>query len=191
MRTLLVVAHPRRASLTFACAERFAAAAQAQGCEIEWADLVREGFDASLHEEDEPDWAAPDKRYSPAVQAEMARVRRNDATVIVFPVWWWSFPAVLKGWVDRVWNHGFAYGGNGYPQRRVWMLALAGTNHEAYAKRGYDVALRTQLEVGVLEYCGVAERRLEILYGAIEGDAVAILERAAVLGREFPAGSGR
>jgi NAD(P)H dehydrogenase (quinone) len=187
MKTLLVVAHPRRQSLTFAVADAFAAAIQERDHEIEWADLVREGFDPVVLEPDEPDWSNPDKRYSAPVDAEMARVERNAATVLVFPIWWWSMPAMLKGWIDRVWNNGWAYGNRFYPQRRVWMLAIAGVGEDAYKKRRYDEALRTQLEVGVLEYCGIAERRLEVMYGAIEGEPYPqrILARARALGLDF------
>ncbi|HVI90569.1 MAG TPA: NAD(P)H oxidoreductase, partial [Dongiaceae bacterium] len=129
MRTLLVLAHPRRNSLSGAVAEAFAASATAKGHEIEWADLVAEGFDPVLREADEPDWNNPKKVYSPAVGQEMARIERNAATVMVYPVWWWSMPAILKGWIDRVWNHGWAYGGGAtYPHRRVWMLAVAGAD---------------------------------------------------------------
>ena len=187
MRTLLVVAHPRRNSLTFAAAEAFGNAAARSGATVEWADLVRERFDPLLHPEDEPDWNNPAKIYSAAVRTEIVRIERNEATVIVFPVWWWSMPAVLKGWIDRVWNNGWAYGGRTYPHRRVWMIGVAGTNHDAYRKRGYDEAMRTQLEAGVLEFCGVAEPRLEILYGATEGEAqaIAIASAAAALGESF------
>jgi NAD(P)H dehydrogenase (quinone) len=187
MRTLLVVAHPRPRSLTFAAAEAFAAELARVGMPVEWADLVAEGFDPVVGPPDEPDWADPGKVYSPAVCAEMARIERNEATVIVFPVWWWSVPAILKGWIDRVWNHGWAYGGHSYPHRRVWMIGIAGTSQDAYAKRGYDTAIRTQLEVGVLEYCGVEERRLELLYGAIESEAQAraVITGAAALGAEY------
>jgi len=183
--TLLVVAHPRRTSLTFAAAEAFASALDAAGETVEWVDLVREGFDASLGVADEPDWADPRKQYSAAVAEEMDRIRRHDATVIVFPIWWWSVPAILKGWIDRVWNHGFAYGGATYPHRRAWMIGIAGATDDAYRKRGYDEAMRVQLEVGVLEYSGVIERRLEILYGAIEGQSAVVIERARTLGVEF------
>jgi NAD(P)H dehydrogenase (quinone) len=185
VKTLLVVAHPRRTSLTFAAAEGFAKALSATGGSVEWADLVREGFDPSLGVADEPDWNDPAKRYSAAVTAEMERIRRNDATVLMFPVWWWYMPAILKGWIDRVWNHGFAYGGVAYPHRRVWMIAIAGAGEEAFRKRGYDEAMRVQLEIGVLDYSGVVERRLEVLYGAIEGREAAVIERASALGAEF------
>jgi len=187
MRTLLVVAHPRPTSLTAAAADAFAAALVKRGARIERADLVAEGFDPVLRPDDEPDWSNPSKVYSAAVRAEMARIERNEATVMVFPVWWWSLPAVLKGWIDRVWNHGWAYGGRDYPHRRVWMLGVAGTNEAGYRARGYDAAMRTALEVGLLEYCGVRERRFELLYGAIEGEeaARAVVARAAALGGEF------
>ncbi|MBS0374430.1 MAG: NAD(P)H oxidoreductase [Proteobacteria bacterium] len=187
MRALLVVDHPRADSLTHAVAREFAKSATAQGVEIEWADLAREGFDPVMTAADEPDWADPRKRYSEAVRTEMARLERNEASVLVFPVWWWSLPARLKGWIDRVWNHGFAYGDRHLPQRRVWLIGVAGAGESAYAARGYAEAMRTQLEVGVLEYCGVAERRFELLYGTIESaDAAATaVARAQALGREF------
>ena len=187
MKTLLVVAHPRQSSLTWAVADVFGAAIVARGYAVERANLVQEGFDPTLHPPDEPDWGDPVKTYSAVVQAEMRRIERNAATVLVFPVWWWSMPAILKGWIDRVWNNGWAYGAQQYPHRRVWMIGIAGVTKDSYAKCGYDDAMRVQLEVGVLEYCGIPERRMEILYGAIEGtDYVQeILVRARQLGAEF------
>jgi len=67
------------------------------------------------------------------------------------------------------------------------MIGIAGVARDSYASRGYDVAMRAQLEVGVLEYCGIPERRMEILYGAIEGTQYVqeILVRARQLGAEF------
>lgn len=182
---LLVTSHPRTDSLTAAVADAFVGTAS--GVRFERADLYAEGFDPSLGPEDEPDWDDPAKIYSKAVQAEMRRIERNAATVMVFPVWWWSVPAVLKGWIDRVWNHGWAYGEVNYPHRHVWMLAVCGNGTETYAKHGYDKAMRVQLEVGILEYCGVAAPRLEMLYGSLDGDqaVAAILKDAARLGTEF------
>lgn len=188
MKTLLVLAHPRRASLSGQVADAFAAAAIAKGHEVELADLVAEGFDPVLREDDEPDWTDPGKIYSPAVLQEMARIRRNEATVMVFPVYWWSMPAILKGWIDRVWNRGFAYGGGAtFPHRRAWMIGIAGTDAAAYAKRGYDRAMNVQLDIGILDYCGVAERRCELLYGSTEGGDYPqqILADARALGEAF------
>lgn len=187
MRTLLVFAHPRRSSLTGQVADAFAAAAAANGHEFEWADLAQERFDPVLREADEPDWNDPDKVYSEEVRREMQRVARNEATVMIFPVYWWSVPALLKGWIDRVWNNGWAYGARKYPQERAWMIGVAGGTEGGFAKRGYDTAMQTQLDVGILDYCGVPERRLELLYGSIEGEPypAQILAQAETLGRAF------
>lgn len=186
MRILLVVAHHRPGSLTHAVARRFAEGAGAAGHLVEWADLAAEGFDPVLQAEDDPDWDDPSRVYSAGVQAEMARVERNEATVMVFPVWWWSMPALLKGWIDRVWNHGWAYGGAKYPHGKETMLAVAGGDAASFAKRGYDQAMVVQLETGILRYCGVAEPALHVLYDSFEDEGRAkMLARAAELGAGF------
>ena len=187
MKTLLVLAHPRKDSLTAKVAEIFAAGLEKNGHQIEWADLVEEGFDPVLREADEPDWNDPDKEYSPEVRREMERVERNDATVMIFPVYWWSVPAVLKGWIDRVWNYGWAYGEVSYPQQRAWMIGVAGNTADGFRKYGYDSAISTQLDIGILDYCGVPERRLELLYGSIEDQSYVdqILIDAERLAAEF------
>jgi NAD(P)H dehydrogenase (quinone) len=180
MKVLLVLAHHRRASLSGAVADIFAETLRANGNTVEFADLVAEGFDPVLREPDEPDWNDPDKAYSPEVRREMARIERNEATVMIFPVYWWSVPAILRGWIDRVWNHGWAYGGRTFPQRRAWMVGIAGNSAESFARRGYDTAMHTQLQVGILDYCGVPDNRLTVLYGSLEGEeAVARLLAAA------------
>jgi NAD(P)H dehydrogenase (quinone) len=187
MKVLLVSAHVRPNSLTKAAAEAFALAAVENGHEVEWVNLVAEDFDPVLREPDEPDWMNSEKVYSQTVLEEMARIERNEATVIVFPIWWWSMPAILKGWIDRVWNNGWAYGARNYPHNRVWMIAIAGAHAIDYQKRGYDEAMKTQLETGILGYCGIEERRLAILYGSVEGEPypAQIIVDARNLGASF------
>lgn len=187
MKSLLVLAHARRSSLTGQVAEAFSQSAGANGHVFEWADLASEQFDPVLREADEPDWNDSSKVYSQSVQREMRRVERNEATVMIFPVFWWSIPALLKGWIDRVWNNGWAYGEAKFPHKRAWMIGIAGATEAAFAKRGYDRAMETQLNVGILEYCGVEDRRLAVLYGSTEGppNPARILEEAKALGREF------
>lgn len=187
MKTLLVFAHARRSSLTGQVAEAFAEAAGGNGHAFEWADLAGENFDPVLREADEPDWDNPRKIYSEDVRREMQRIERNEATVMIFPVYWWSMPALLKGWIDRVWNNGWAYGDRKFPQKRAWMIGVAGGSEGSFAKRGYDTAIRTQLDIGILDYCGVRERRLQLLHGSIEGAPypAQIVAQARALGREF------
>jgi NAD(P)H-dependent FMN reductase len=93
---LLVFAHHRRDSLTGQVADRLVRALAANGNSVEFADRVAEGFDSVLRDDDEPDWDNPDKVYSPAVMGEIERIRRNVATIMVFPVYGWSVAAFAE-----------------------------------------------------------------------------------------------
>ena len=188
LRILLVFCHPRRQSLSGAIADAFCAGATQAGHEIEWADLYREGFDPVLREPDEPDRSFVGKIYSEAVQHEMARVDRNEAIVMIFPVWWWSVPAMLKGWIDRVWNRDWAYGARKLSHQNGLMIGVASSTEVSFAKRDYLKAMQVQLELGTMAYCGIENSRLELLYESTKGDAASagLLRRAHELGRLFP-----
>jgi len=192
LRTLLVIAHPRRTSLTGQAADAFCAAAEANGHTFEWADLAEEGFDPVLRDADEPDWNDPDKVYSEAVRREMQRIERNAATVMIFPVYWWSMPALLKGWIDRVWNNGWAYGARRLPHQRALLVGTAAGSAEDYRARGYDQAMLTQLVSGIMNYCGIPEADLRLLYDVTDSDLSGGAERRRLqlkqvrtLGRSF------
>lgn len=186
MKVLVVFDHPRRDSFCGAVLDRFLAGLRAASHEAEIADLRREGFDPRLPPEDEPDWTGT-KVFSPMVLAEQARIERNEAVAFIFPIWWWSVPATTKGWIDRVWNDGWAYGSARLALKKGRMIALSAGTEESYAKRGYDVAMQTQLVTGVLDYCGIADTGLTILHGSLGEDAerARLLEEAEALGRRF------
>ena len=192
MCVLVVLVHPRRAAFCGAVAVALAEGLTASGHGVEIADLHAEGFDPDMPEADEPDWDHHDKRYSAAVLAEQARIARNDAMALVFPVWWWSMPGLLKGWIDRVWNKDWAYGSRKLTDKKALMLGIAATGAELYARRGYDKAMQVQLEQGILHYCGIADGRLRLLYGSLENDVArqAILAEARAIGVGFADGFG-
>ncbi len=190
MKTLVVLCHPRRNSLTGAITDAFIEELQAEGHETELADLYGEGFDPRLLEADEPDWERTDKIYSDAVQAEMARVARNDAMVLVFPIWWWSMPAMLKGWIDRVWNKDWAYGSLTLQHKRALAVGLSASDAPTYAKRGYDRAIETQIVTGIFNYCGIADARFEYLHHSTDGGErpAQMIAEARELARSFAEG---
>jgi NAD(P)H dehydrogenase (quinone) len=192
MRVLALLAHPRRGSLTGAILDRFVAGLGASGSHaVEIADLYAEGFDCRFQPEDYAQFrgeAMPDP-----VRAEQARVDRADALVFAFPVWWWSFPAVLKGWVDRVFSEGWAY--NFEPgvsrgrlkDRPVQLLGVAGSRESTYRKYGYGEAMRTQIDTGILGYCGLRDVAVELFYDVEQSaeNRARCLEAAEALGRKF------
>jgi len=188
MKILLVFCHPRRDSLTGAVANAFAEGAAESGHEIEWADLYGEGFDPVLMPDDEPDWTIENKRYSDTVHREMERIDRNDAIVMVFPIWWWSMPAMLKGWVDRVWNKDWAYGNKSLKHQHGLVIGLGANDVEGFEKHDYRRAMDVQMPYGVMGYCGIPENRMVILPQAGVDPEVTERQLAQTkqLGRTFP-----
>ncbi len=187
MRVLTVLCHPRSDSFTAGVAHEFRAGLAESGHGGELADLYAEGFDPLVFPADEPDWHQP-KRYSDAVLAEQARVDRHDAIAMVFPVWWWSVPAMLKGWIDRVWNRGWAYSQSQLRLDQGLLIGVAaGTAKNYDGPCGYRGAMEIQLVQGVLDYCKVRNGRLELLMNSKESDAMRaeLLLRARVLGRDL------
>ena len=184
MNVLVIFDHPRRDSFCGAVLDSVVAGLRAAGHAPEIADLRAEGFDPRLPPADEPDWNDADKVYSDVVLAEQARMMRSDALAFVFPVWWWSLPATTKGWIDRVWNNGWAYGARTLPHKKALLLGTAAGSAESYAKRGYDQAMRTQIVTGMMEYCGIPESGLHLLFDVLDDRAARTrhLARARELG---------
>jgi NAD(P)H dehydrogenase (quinone) len=161
MHALVVTAHPDAASLTHAVARQVIAGIEAHpGHTSEMADLAAEGFD--------PRFTATDielfKRRGAAdasVPAEQQRIDRADLLVLVYPVYWWSMPGLLKGWIDRVFTQGWAY--DDVPEGTtvkmlgrlaVQLVGIGGADQRTYARHGYADAMRTQIDHGIFGYCG-------------------------------------
>ncbi|PKM33921.1 MAG: NAD(P)H dehydrogenase, partial [Gammaproteobacteria bacterium HGW-Gammaproteobacteria-12] len=162
MHALIVVAHPEAHSLTQGVAARvgegLVAANPANSFEI--ADLTVEGFDPRFSL---ADLAVHRRQATPSadVIAEQARIDRADALVLVFPVYWWSMPALLKGWIDRVFANGWAF--DFRPQAplrknlghlRVHLLGIGGADEGTYSRHGYASAMKSQIDHGIFDYCG-------------------------------------
>ncbi|MFJ6698018.1 NAD(P)H oxidoreductase [Streptomyces sp. NPDC091272] len=167
---LVVVAHHRTDSLTAHTARRAVARLEAAGYRVDLLDLHAEGFDPRMNEADQPDWSNREKPYSAEVHAHMRRVLDADAIVAVFPVYWQSVPAILKGWIDRVWTYGFAYG-RSKPRlagKRILWLGLAGATSDDPVVAGIQSILETNLSEGIAYYCGFSRSTVALLTDAEE-----------------------
>ncbi|MFI6587237.1 NAD(P)H oxidoreductase [Embleya sp. NPDC050493] len=166
---LVVLAHPRPDSLTARVAARARARLRADGHTVDVLDLHADGFDPRMTIEDEPDWADRDKVYSAEVRAHMARIEAADTIVVVFPVWWFGLPALLQGWIDRVWNYGFAYG-RSRPRlagKRMLWLGLSGYSHEHFTKGGWDDLLDRRLRIGISNFVGIQDAHVHLFHDTI------------------------
>lgn len=108
MNILLVTAHPLKQSLCGLFAENIKRRLRAMGHHVTREDLYRNRFDPVLSVAERSTYYREDYDAS-GVSAEIERLVSADALVILFPTWWFGFPAILKGWFDRVWAPTVAY----------------------------------------------------------------------------------
>ena len=108
MRVHVVFAHPSPASFAGAVRDQVVRSLAEQGHEVDPLDLYAAGFDPVLAP---AEWAAHVKGEAnlAGVAAEVDRLRKADGLVLIFPTWWFGLPAILKGWLDRVWAPGVAF----------------------------------------------------------------------------------
>lgn len=192
MHALIVLAHPDSNSLSHGVAagiaEGIAAFDAANSFEI--ADLTEEAFDPRFTEADIA--AHRRKTVAPAdVLAEQARIDRADALVLVYPVYWWSMPALMKGWIDRVFANGWAYddtSGKVVKKLRhlpVHLVGIGGADAGTYERHGYFSAIKTQIDHGIFDYCGAPVVTSELLLDSDAGNGAAHIEMARRIGSDI------
>lgn len=169
MHVLVIVSHPNTSSLTHSVARWIAEEVNAFGHTVELADLTAEGFDPRFGAADIAVLADGAEPPTDAL-AEQARINRADALVLVYPIYWWSMPAMLKGWIDRVFVSGWAYaeGADGRLEKKlghlpVHLVPLGGADLRTWARRGYSSAMKLQIDQGIFDYCGAPVRTSELL----------------------------
>jgi putative NADPH-quinone reductase len=105
-RCLIITAHPLPRSLTARLAATVESEARAQGWQVTRRDLYPQDFDPCLTAEERAGYYAT----PPNTLAEDKQdLTTADVLILVFPTWWFGFPAIMKGWFDRVWAPGTAF----------------------------------------------------------------------------------
>jgi NAD(P)H dehydrogenase (quinone) len=114
MNILIVYAHPSKKSYTFQVLKQLKTVILKQKWNLEISDLYASNFQSDLSEEEyeREGFAKLDLPISPDVLAEQEKIEKADCIIFLYPVWWSDCPAKLKGWFDRVYSVGYAYGQN-------------------------------------------------------------------------------
>lgn len=107
MKHLVIVAHPRISSLTMCLAHAYIEELAARGHQHTLHDLYRMEFDPVLTDDE----IAQAERHSrpPEIRQAQQDIEAAEAVTVIYPLWWLSMPAILKGYIDRVFARGFAY----------------------------------------------------------------------------------
>jgi putative NADPH-quinone reductase len=105
---LIVRAHPLHESLNGTLGAHLRARAEARGWQVLVRDLYASDFAPALTAAERASYQSGTFDQT-GVAAEAAELARAEILILVFPTWWFGFPAVLKGWFDRVWAPGVAF----------------------------------------------------------------------------------
>ena len=204
MRIFIVHAHPEPKSFSGAMTRTATEAAKAAGHDVVVSDLYAMGFDPVSDRRNftttrDPDYfrqqaeeahAAAHDGFAPDIQAEMDKLFSCDALILQFPLWWFSLPAMLKGWVDRVFaSGGRIYGGGKWYDHGVFagkraMCALTtGGGPPIYSEHGLNGqigAILFPINHGILYFTGFTVIEPFVVYGPVRKTDE---ERAAELHR--------
>ena len=181
MSTLIVTAHPDPGSLTHAAAAQLYRLLGEEPARL--VHLAQEGFDPRFTSNDRAVYTVGGTA-DPDVVAEQQRLDGVSDLVLVFPVYWWSLPALLKGWIDRVFVAGWAFeyddGGRVVPllgRLTMHLLPLSGTSSESFARHGYTHSFSTSVEHGIIDFCGIQRGKTAFIYESESADKQAVAAR--------------
>ena len=132
--------------------------------------------------------------FSMEIEVEIGKVECCDLMIWQFPLWWFGMPAMLKGWVDRVFAMGRVYGGDRFYDAGVFrgkraMLSLTtGGPDEAYRKGAFngDInAILRPIQRGMLQFVGFDVLEPHIVYGPARLSEEQRKERLATYASRF------
>ena len=108
MRLLFLHAHPVPESFNTVLCTAAVEAARAQGHDVRLIDLCAQGFN-SVMSADERRGYTEDVPLPADLVPQVEALRWAEGLILVYPTWWYAQPAILKGWIDRVWRPGIAF----------------------------------------------------------------------------------
>jgi NAD(P)H dehydrogenase (quinone) len=187
-RILIILGHPAHARQSFceALAVAYQEGAQEAGHEVQLVRVARLRFDPVLHE-----GYQGNQPPEPDIADAQEKVRRAEHLVIVYPMWEYMIPALLKGFFERTFTPGFAYALRSKNPRRNGLLRgksvrlIQTTGMATVMYRLLFMAHGAKALKDMLRFCGIAPVRITY-FGMIEGSdrrRKRYLEKAQALGR--------
>jgi NAD(P)H dehydrogenase (quinone) len=201
MKVFIVHAHHEPRSFNGALTNVAQQALTSEGHEVKISDLYAMKFDPVsdrrnftsvknpdyLKQQVEEMHASEVNGFAPDIQREMEKVQWCDLMIWQFPLWWFSVPAILKGWVDRVFAMGRAYGqGRAYEKgvfrgkRAMLSITTGGAGeafveksdplrvfHEGHGFHGDIYGILRPIQRGILRFTGFDVLRPHIVYGPV------------------------
>jgi len=179
MNVLIVYAHHEPTSFTSAMKNLAIEVLGSQGHNVVVSDLYGQGFNPAAQKWDfvttsgehfnymleQRHAARLDNAFSPDITSEIQKMQTAELILFVTPIWWFSVPAIMKGWFDRVLAMGVAWDGgkiyeNGLLRGKQAMVIASGGGPADYYKlegrhHGTPVQILHPINHGTLAFCGL------------------------------------
>ncbi len=159
MKHVIIYAHPNEGSLNHHFMQTVIESLQAKNHEIVVRDLYELNFNPVLSLEDMKGQRMG--KVADGVAQEQAYISQADHLTFIYPIWWTGMPAIMKGYIDRVFSYGFAYSYDQGVQRglltgkQLTVINTHGKSQAEYESTGMDKALSLTSDKGIFTYCGL------------------------------------
>lgn len=171
MNHLIVYAHPFEDSFNHAILENAVVALESKGHSVVVRSLYALGFNPVLSPADFKELRSS---HTPEdIATEQAFISNTDSIIFIYPLWWTSMPAILKGYIDRVFAYGFAYQYTKegmveglLTSKKGVMITTQGTPNAYYDASGMTKSLKQTTDEGIFGFCGV-ETLGHLFFGGI------------------------
>ena len=170
MKTLIIFAHQHQDSFNRAILETVETTLKELGQEVTVRDLYKLGFQPVLMPEDTA--SMKEGKIPEDIKTEQNFITEAEGIIFIYPIWWSNMPAILKGYLDRVFSFGFAYtyGDQGpvplLKGKKGLIINTYGAAEEQYEKIGMNAAFKTTMDVGVFGFTGI-EAVDHLLFGSV------------------------
>ena len=159
MKYLIIYAHPSTASFNHAIMETISDELKKSNKDFEVRDLYKIKFNPILSVED---LAAIQNGAVPQdIKIEQDHIRSAGTLIFIFPIWWSSMPAMLKGYIDRVFSLKFAYditadGAIGLLKgKKAFLVSTTGASKEDYEKMGAFKMMNQSIDMAIFQLSGM------------------------------------
>jgi NAD(P)H dehydrogenase (quinone) len=159
MKNLIIYAHPNSGSLNHFFKQTVVENLQKLGQEIVVRDLNEINFNPVLSLEDMTGQRMG--QVAEDIKTEQEFITWADQIIFIYPIWWTGMPAIMKGYIDRVFSYGFAYRYDQGVQKglltgkQTIIINSHGKSNAEYEAMGMNKALRLTSDIGIFIYSGL------------------------------------
>lgn len=159
MKYLIVYAHPNPKSFNHAILETISEELRKKKRDFTVRDLYKISFDPALSAKDLS--AIQDGAVPKDIKREQHYISKADILIVIFPIWWSAMPAMLKGYIDRVFSLKFAYDITETEvvgllrDKKVFLISTTGASKEDYEKMGAFKMMNMAMDTAIFQFSGM------------------------------------